>query len=536
MAKPYAANAATRGRPTARHVLPRLVTALGMVCLIGAVGDAASPSRAAFPGANGRIAYVSSISGNSEIYSVAANGSDERNHTNNPARDEDPAFSPDGSKLAFFSTRDGPAAIYTMNLNGTNVVRLTNDPAGDINPSFSPDGSKLAFTSFRDGPAEVYTMNADGTDQRRLTSTPAANAKPVYSPNGSKIAFMSFRDSSRNPPQPEIYVMSTDGSAQTRLTSTDGNAVPSFSPDGSKIVFSSVRDSMPGGAADYEIYIMNADGSAQTSLTSHASDIIDVDPAFSPDGSRIAFASTRGSRQPQIYTMQADGGNVQLLFASAGAKTATAWGALSSAPLDPPPSIVATSPTPAPSTPPPGIPPNKPPKVNTISSDAVRARGLRRCLAAVAGRAKALARHTPARPRAKLRRLLSRLLTGNRRCLSQFGRTPGPVTGLRTRTRGESQVELQFNAAGTDANHPPPARAYVVKQSLRPIRGAGGFARAKTLCHGSCRFPVTQVGGRVSLTVTNLHPHTTYYYAVAALDNVSARPGPRSQVVKAKTA
>ncbi len=519
-----AAPDAERGRPgrVATQLL-RLGIALGVVWVIAALSDAASLSQAAFPGANGRIAFVSSISGNSEIYSVAADGSDARNHTNNPARDEDPAFSPDGSKIAFFSTRDGPAAIYTMNLNGTNVVRLTNDPAGDINPSFSPDGSRIAFTSFRDGAAEVYTMSVDGSDQRRLTSPPAANSKPVFSPNGSRIAFMSFRDSARNPPQPEIYVMNADGSGQTRLTSTDGNAVPSFSPDGSKIVFASVRDSSPSGAGNYEIYIMNADGSMQTPLTTHPSTVVDVDPAFSPDGSKIAFASTRDNRQPQIYTMNPDGSNIQPLIASPGAKTSTEWGVLSSAPLDPPPAAAK---------------PVKP--LPTVSSDAVRARGLRRCLAAMtsqAAREERRARRGSARQRANVTRRVGRLVRrGRRRCLHLFGRTPGGVTGLRARTRGKSQVELDFDAAGTDANHPPPAKSYVVKQSFGPIRDARSFARAKSLCKGFCRFPVSQVGGRISLTVTDLRPHTTYYYAVVAVDNVSARPGPRSQTVRARTA
>lgn len=125
--------------------------------------------------------------------------------------------------------------------------------------------------------------------------------------------------------------------------------------------------------------------------------------------------------------------------------------------------------------------------------------------------------------------------SARRRCLRLFGRTPGRVTGLQARARGKTKIELDFKAVGTDGNHPPAARSYVVKQSLRPIRGARGFARAQTLCKGPCRFTVTRVGGRVSLAVTDLRPHTTYYYAVAARDNVSGHRGPRSPFVKAKT-
>lgn len=52
---------------------------------------------------------------------------------------------------------------------------------------------------------------------------------------------------------------------------------------------------------------------------------------------------------------------------------------------------------------------------------------------------------------------------------------------------------------------------------------------------GHCDFAVTRVGANITLTITGLRPHTTYFYAVAARDNLSARIGPRSQTVKAST-
>lgn len=99
----------------------------------------------------------------------------------------------------------------------------------------------------------------------------------------------------------------------------------------------------------------------------------------------------------------------------------------------------------------------------------------------------------------------------------------------------KTQIELSFNAPGTAGSHPPPAHSYLIKQSLHPIRGVRDFARAQTLCKGHCRFTISRVGGRLSLTVTDLRPHATYYYAVAARDNVSAKSGPRSQSVRGNT-
>lgn len=67
------------------------------------------------------------------------------------------------------------------------------------------------------------------------------------------------------------------------------------------------------------------------------------------------------------------------------------------------------------------------------------------------------------------------------------------------------------------------------------MRSARDLRRAQTLCKGNCRFSVSQVGEKVTLTVTDLRPNTTYYYAVAARDNVSGRLGRRSTVVRVRT-
>jgi len=94
---------------------------------------------------------------------------------------------------------------------------------------------------------------------------------------------------------------------------------------------------------------------------------------------------------------------------------------------------------------------------------------------------------------------------------------------------------LSFRAPGSDRQTLPPARSYVVKQSTTPIRDLRGFRAAQSLCNGACRFPVTRVGEQVKLRITDLRPKRTYYYAIAARDNVSRRLGPRSQTVRVRT-
>ena len=96
-------------------------------------------------------------------------------------------------------------------------------------------------------------------------------------------------------------------------------------------------------------------------------------------------------------------------------------------------------------------------------------------------------------------------------------------------------VVLTFRAPGSDGARPPAARGYVVKQSQRPIRNRRDFGRATALCRGTCRFGEIALNAELSLTVTDLRPRTSYYYAVAARDNVSGRLAPGSRTVRVRT-
>ena len=173
------------------------------------------------------------------------------------------------------------------------------------------------------------------------------------------------------------------------------------------------------------------------------------------------------------------------------------------------PYAIAPNPTPPGPTSKPTPPRSTPPGV---AAEAARAKAFRRCLAAARSKA------------------------GRRKCVRRYGATPGRITALRARARGRTEIELRFAAVGTSASKPPPATRYLVKQSRRPIRSQRDFNEAHTLCRGACRFTVTVVGGPIALAVTHLRARTTYYYAVAARDNVSGRLGPRSPTAEATTA
>ncbi|MGH8575066.1 MAG: hypothetical protein ACREX8_21230, partial [Gammaproteobacteria bacterium] len=178
--------------------------------------------------------------------------------------------------------------------------------------------------------------------------------------------------------------------------------------------------------------------------------------------------------------------------------------------------------------------------VYPLQAEAMRRSAFRGCLrraALHAGREIRRARRLSGRRLERARRHIKRHRSRLRRaCVRRHGRTPGRVTGLKAKAVSRTRIDLTFIAPGTDGRRPPAARTYVVKQSLRPIRSARGFRRAQTLCKGRCRFAgVTEVGAEIKLTIKDLRPRTTYYYAVAARDNVSGKLGRRSRPARAKT-
>ncbi len=163
-----------------------------------------------------------------------------------------PGSASSSNLIAFTSEKSGDPEIYTMYADGSNVINLTNNPANDTSPAWSPDGTRIAFTSDRVGDTDIYIMNTDGSNVSRLTDSPGFDGSFSWSPDGQKIIYLS---SLGNNPDTngQLIVMNADGSNKTTLAWPGSYIFLSWSPNRQKIVYQKQNE------RDAGIYVVNID-------------------------------------------------------------------------------------------------------------------------------------------------------------------------------------------------------------------------------------------------------------------------------------
>ncbi len=259
-----------------------------------------------------KIAFISTVSGNKEIYAIDFDGHNVRQITNNGSLNLSPAWSPDGRLVAFTSYIKRNPDLYLFDLTRSIQIRLSANPGLNAAPAWSPDGSRMALMMRNDGNSEIFIINRDGTNPKRVTKSWSSEASPTWSPTGRKIAFVSDRAGS-----PQIYTMDLSGKDVKRLTFFGSyNACPSWSPKGDKIAYCGRSNGR------FDILTVNPDGTGLRRLTEDSGN--NESPTWSPDGRYIAFSSSRDGRS-RIYVMNANGANQRRLTSTKGKESSPTW-------------------------------------------------------------------------------------------------------------------------------------------------------------------------------------------------------------------
>ncbi len=223
--------------------------------------------------------------------------------TSGEGREGEPATSPDGTRVAYVSTVSGNDDVYVTDVLGGQTLQLTTDTGSDFAPAWFPDGATIAFTSDRSGIWSIWTMGQFGGGATMLLE---GSAYPAISPDGTRIAFSRVDDSA----ELRIWVASLDDPSDAVVLTTSehglwNHVLPAWSPDGSELSYSSQA----------HLWVTPVEGGAPRRLTRVEAGV--GDSAWSSDGDYVYFDSWREGTLA-LWRVPGRGGEAQRMTQGTG--------------------------------------------------------------------------------------------------------------------------------------------------------------------------------------------------------------------------
>ena len=262
----------------------------------------------------------------------------------------DVALAPDGDHVAFTVTQpDGEknrnrASIWVAKTDGSGARQVTSGAKKDTGPIWSPDGTKIAFTSDRGGKTQIFVLDlAAGGEARQLSpDDDHAASSPIWSPDGSQVAYLgkvpSLPDVEHNVPytddtdkprvitrakykydgegffdhtRKQLFVIPAAGGAARQLTEgSAGAGSPAWSPDGTRIAFVANREADEDHDRRSDVWTVAVASGALARVTPHDGGY--GSPAWSPDSQSIALVGhaypAKGGANNRLFVAPAAGG------------------------------------------------------------------------------------------------------------------------------------------------------------------------------------------------------------------------------------
>jgi Tol biopolymer transport system component/DNA-binding winged helix-turn-helix (wHTH) protein len=236
--------------------------------------------------------------------------------TSLPGQEVTPTFSPDGSQIAFAWNGDSGANqhfdLYVKSIGSDRMLRVTNTPSAWISAAWSPDGTSIAFVRTNEGATGIFVVPALGGAERRIVGEAVGVGHFIqlgWSPDGKHLVYSRYGENGAQ----QIFTVNLDTLVSQPIVPAPNcwdAAEPAYSPDGSRLAFVCTSS-----VAVYDIYVASSlDGRLQrlASLSGDAQGL-----TWSADGSRIIFSNDVGDGGT-LWALTLDGQLTQLSFGESG--------------------------------------------------------------------------------------------------------------------------------------------------------------------------------------------------------------------------